>query len=113
MSNATPFRAILKLFSRTFFITSQLSEYRNLLLKAWLETTGLRRPDIFWYPLTKATSLGLLGRIGEGKRYATELLQLKPDFRERGRRLLRRYIKFDYIADCVIEGLNKVGIEID
>ena len=81
--------------------------------KAWLETTGLRRPDIFWYPLTKATSLGLLGRIGEGKRYATELLQLKPDFRERGRRLLGRYIKFDDIADRVIEGLDKVGVTID
>jgi adenylate cyclase len=80
---------------------------------AWLETTGLRRPAIFWYPLTKAASLGLLGRIDEGKRYAAELLELKPDFKHRGHWLLRRYIKFDDIADRVIDGLHKAGIEID
>jgi len=81
--------------------------------KAYLETTELRRPAVFWYPLAKATSLGLLGRIEDGKRFADDLLQLKPDFREGGRRLIGRYIKFDDIADLVIEGLNKVGITVD
>ena len=80
--------------------------------KAYLETTGLRRPDIFWYPLAKAASLGLLDRIDEGRRYAMDLLQLKPDFRERGRKLIRKYVKFDDIADRIIEGLNKVDVEI-
>jgi adenylate cyclase len=81
--------------------------------KAYLETTELRRPAVFWYPLAKASTLGLLGRIDEGKKFSDDLLQLKPDFKERGRRLLRRYIKFDDIADRVIEGLHKVGVETD
>ncbi|MGD8633742.1 MAG: hypothetical protein PVF85_09255, partial [Anaerolineales bacterium] len=81
--------------------------------EAYLETTGLRRPIIFWYPLAKAASLGLLDRIDEGRRYAAELLQLKPDFRNDGRRLIRKFVKFDDIVDRIIEGLNKVDLEID
>jgi hypothetical protein len=81
--------------------------------EAYLETTGLRRPSIFWYPLAKAASLGLLDRIDEGRRYAAELLQLKPDFRNDGRRLIRKFVKFDDIVDRIIEGLNKVDLEID
>lgn len=81
--------------------------------KAYLETTGLRKPAIFWYPLAKASTLGLLGKIDEGKKFAEGLMQLKPDFQERGRVLIGRYIKFDDIADLVIEGLDKVGVTID
>jgi hypothetical protein len=73
----------------------------------------LRKPAIFWYPLAKASTLGLLGKIDEGKKFAESLMQLKPDFKERGRVLIGRYIKFDDIAECVIEGLDKVGIAID
>jgi TolB-like protein len=81
--------------------------------KAYLETTGLRKPAIFWYPLAKASTLGLLDEIAEGRKYAEDLLQLKPDFEERGRTLIGRYIKFDNIADLVIEGLDRVGVTID
>jgi len=84
-------------------------DFRN----AYLETTGLRKPAIFWYPLAKASTLGLLGKIDEGKKFAEGLMQLKPDFQERGRVLIGRYIKFDDIADLVIEGLDKVGVTID
>jgi TolB-like protein len=84
-------------------------DFRN----AYLETTGLRKPAIFWYPLAKASTLGLLGKIDEGKKFTESLMELKPDFQERGRVLISRYIKFDDIADCVIEGLDKVGVTID
>jgi len=80
--------------------------------QAFLETMGLRRPVIFWYPLSKAATLGLLGRIEEGKEYAGKLLELKPDFPNKGRVLIGHYIKFEEIAERVIEGLGKVGIEI-
>lgn len=80
---------------------------------AYLETSALRRPAIFWYPLAKASTLGLLGRMSEGKKFADDLLQLKPDFRERGRVLIGRYIKFDDIAERVIDGLDKVGVKVD
>lgn len=79
---------------------------------AYLETTELRRPAIFWYPLVKASTLGLLGRIDEGRKFAEDLLQLKPDFPERGRILIGRYIKFKEIGDLVIEGLDRVGVQI-
>ena len=79
---------------------------------AYLETTELRRPAVFWYPLAKASTLGLLGRIDEGKKFAQDLLQLKPDFSRRGHILLGRYIKFKEISDLVIEGLARVGVEI-
>jgi len=80
---------------------------------AYLETTELRRPAVFWYPLVKASTLGLLGRIEEGKKFAEDLAELKPDFRQRGRILIRRYIKFDDIIDLVVEGLARVGVAID
>ena len=84
-------------------------DYQN----AYLETKGFRRPAIFWYPLARAATLGLLDNVEEGRKYAEELLKLKPDFKERGRILIGRYIKFDNIADLVIEGLDKVGVRVD
>lgn len=79
---------------------------------AYLETSGLRRPAVFWYPLAKASTLGLLGRIAEGKNFARDLMELKPDFRERGRGLIGRYIKFEDIAESVIRGLAAVGVDV-
>ncbi|MDH3330346.1 MAG: hypothetical protein OEM01_14040 [Desulfobulbaceae bacterium] len=79
---------------------------------AYLETSQLRRPAIFWYPLAKASTLGLLNRIEEGRKFAGDLIALKPDFQERGRVLIRRYIKFDDIVDRLIEGLSAVGVEL-
>ena len=81
--------------------------------KAYLETTGLRRPAIFWYPLARASTFGLLNKIDEGRKYARDLLQLKPDFKERGRIMIGRYIKFDNIADLIIEGWDRVGVTVD
>jgi len=45
--------------------------------------------------------MGLLGRIEVGKRFADDLLQLKPNFPVRGRLLIGRYIKFKKIGDLV------------
>lgn len=80
---------------------------------AYVETCGLRRPEVFWYPLVKASTLGLLGRIEEGRRYADDLLKMKPNFKERGRTLIGRYIKFREITALVIQGLAEVGIFVD
>jgi len=80
--------------------------------KAYMETKELRRPAVFWQPLVKACTLGLLGRIEEGKEAAAALVELKPDFRERGRVLIGRYVKFEDIAARVIRGLAKVGVKV-
>ncbi len=60
----------------------------------------------------KAATLGLLGRIDEGKEAIEDLLKLKPDFTNRGRVLIKHYIKFDDILDRMLEGLSKVGLNI-
>ncbi len=81
--------------------------------RAFQETMKLNRPADFWDHLTKAATFGLLGRIGEGRRSVTELLERKPDFPENGRRLIGHFIKFDDIADKVIKGLEALGVKIE
>lgn len=80
--------------------------------QAWQETLKLNRPAHFWDPLAKCATLGLLGRTEEGRRFAAQLLSLKPDFIERGRRLVQHYIKFDDLTDRVIAGLGAAGVEV-
>jgi adenylate cyclase len=80
---------------------------------AYRETMSLRSPVLFWYPLAKAATLGLLGRGEEGNEYAENLLRLRPDFPNRGRALTGRYIKFDNILDQVIEGLCNSGLALE
>jgi tetratricopeptide (TPR) repeat protein len=80
--------------------------------QAWQETLKLNRPAQFWDPLAKCATLGLLGRTEEGRRVSAQLLSLKPDFLERGRRLIRHCIKFDDISERVIAGLRAAGVEV-
>ncbi len=81
--------------------------------QAHLETLNFRRPTLFWDPLIKAATFGLLGRYEEGRQAAKNLLPLKPDFPGRGRILIKHYIKFDDVVERVINGLNKVGLKIE
>jgi len=80
---------------------------------AYAETMSLRRPAVFWYPMAKAATLGLLGRGEEGKQFAENLLKIKPDFPSRGRLLIGHYIKFEEILDHVIDGLRKSGLKVE
>jgi len=80
--------------------------------QAHLETLNFRTPTLFWDPLLKASVLGLLGRVDEGRQTVGDLLKLKPDFQREGVRLLRYYIKFDEIVDRTITGLRRCGLEI-
>ncbi len=73
---------------------------------AYPETLKLNRPALFWDHLSRASTLGLLGNIKDGRKSAAELLKLKPNFTERGRMLIRHYIKFEDIVERVIKGLD-------
>ena len=79
---------------------------------AYYETLKLNRPALFWDHLARAATLGLLGNIEEGRESAAELLKLKPDFAGRGRVLIGHYIKFEDIAERIVEGLKAVGVEV-
>ena len=80
---------------------------------AHAETMKLRRPALFWYPLAKAATLGLLGKAEEGKGFVENLLRLKPDFPARGRILIGRYIKFEDILERVVDGLRESGLKLE
>ena len=80
--------------------------------KAHRETLNFRLPSLFWDPLTRAITLGYLGRIKEGNRNVEEVLKLKPDFPARGRLLIRHFIKSDELVELFIEGLKKSGLDL-
>ena len=81
--------------------------------KAYQESLHFMMPELFWDPLLKASACGHLGRIEEGQGCVRALLALKPDFAQRGRILIGRYVKFEDIADRIIEGLGKLGMNIE
>jgi adenylate cyclase len=80
--------------------------------RAYEETRHFRRPMLFWDPLMKAASLGLLGKTEEGVQAGKDLLERKPDFPTIGRVLIKHYIKFDDIVERVIQGLGNAGIDV-
>jgi tetratricopeptide (TPR) repeat protein len=79
---------------------------------AYQESLKLNAPALFLDHVARASTLGLLGNIEDGRKAAAELLKLKPDFAARGRILIRHYIKFDDIFERVIKGLKAVGLEV-
>lgn len=81
--------------------------------EALQDTLNLNRPDVFWYHLARASTHGLIGSLEDGRKAAADLLRLKPDFSERGRTLIRHYIKFEELVERVIEGLTAVGITVN
>jgi TolB-like protein len=80
--------------------------------KAYMETLNFRLPSLFWDSLTRAITLGYLGRIKEGNRNVEEVLRLKPDFPARGRLLIRHFIKSDELVELFIGGLKKSGLDL-
>jgi adenylate cyclase len=80
--------------------------------RAYLETLNFRFPAAFWDPLLQASTLGHLGRTDEGSRYVEALLTTKSDFPDRGRTLIKLWVKSDELAQCIIDGLKKSGLEI-
>jgi len=67
----------------------------------------------FWGPLARVTALGLLGRAAEGRTAVDHILLLKPNFQQRGRTLIRHYVKFPEIVEQIVEGLSLAGLNLD
>jgi len=80
--------------------------------QAYEETLHFNQPLLFWDPVLKTASFGLLGRVEEAIQAGKNILACKPDFAERGRVLIQHYIKFDDVVQRVIMGLEKAGIRI-
>ena len=72
-----------------------------------------RDPTFFYRALTRACSLGHLGRVAEAKSEVAELLARKPDFASRGRSLIGRLVKFPELVETIVDGLEKAGLVLD
>jgi adenylate cyclase len=81
--------------------------------KAYRETLNFKMPECHWDPLLKAAACGHLEKIEEGQACVRALLALKPDFAKRGRILIGRFLKFEDIADRIVEGLAKLGLSLE
>jgi hypothetical protein len=81
--------------------------------EAYRETLNFKMPECHWDPLLKAAASSQLGKIEEGQTAVQALLALKPDFARRGRILISRFVKFEDIAKRIIEGLGKLGMNIE
>jgi adenylate cyclase len=83
---------------------------RGELEQAHRAALELRDPIFFWRPMMRACALGHLGRRDEASAEVAELMDRKPDFPERGRVLIGRYVKFPDLMERVAEGLAKAGL---
>ena len=86
--------------------------HRGELKQAHQAALEFRDPTFFMRAVMRASSLGLLGRTGEGRLEAAQLLSFKPDFAARGRALLGYYIKFPELMARIVEGLRQVGVKL-
>ena len=78
---------------------------------AYKEAIQYDLPNLFWGPMLRAACLGQLQRREEVEQHITHLLELKPDFKEKARMLIQRYVKEDALVEHIIEGLQKAGLE--
>jgi tetratricopeptide (TPR) repeat protein len=69
-----------------------------------------RHSTLFWDPLIRASTAGILEKDKEAGEFAKMLLSLRPDFPTEGRKLISHFIKFDDIAERIIAGLIRAGI---
>ena len=77
---------------------------------AYAETERLLGSGDFWDPLSRATTLGHLGRIEEGRDALAEALTLKPDLPDRARIVIGHGVKDEETAERVYAGLKLVGL---
>ncbi len=85
---------------------------QKLYEQAYQEAQQFHMPQLFWDPLLRAAALGRLGREPEAAQVVAELLRLRPDFSTAGRFLLSCYVKSDYLADAMLDGLRQAGLTI-
>jgi adenylate cyclase len=93
--------------------TTTLYYYRQYEYElAYNEAIQYDLPGLFWGPMLRAACLGQLKRQGEAEQQISRLLKFKPDFQEKSRMLIQRYVKEDALVEHILEGLQKAGLKI-
>lgn len=86
----------------------RLNDYES----AYKEALKYDVPSLFWGPMLRAASLGQLGRETDAQQQLLQLKTLQPDFENKARELINRYVKEEKLVDHILEGLNKAGLEL-
>ena len=81
-------------------------EYEN----AFAEALKFNFPGLYLDPLIRAVALSRLGKKDDAEAAIGQLLKLMPDFKNRGRWLISRYVKVDDLVDRIIEELGEAGL---
>jgi hypothetical protein len=66
----------------------------------------------FWGPMLRVAALGQLHRGPDAQADRAAVLALRPQFRERGTDLIRRFVKEEDLVSQIVDGLNKGGLEL-
>lgn len=66
----------------------------------------------FWTPLMQAAALVEADRAEEAGVQVERLLQMAPDFPQRGHWLITRYVKFDDLTDQIEKALESAGLAL-
>jgi TolB-like protein len=81
--------------------------------KAYQEALAYTTPGLFWGPMLRLACLGKLNSKEGISENLKELEMLKPDFSEKARDLVSRYIKEEELVNKILQGLKKAGLPIN
>ena len=84
--------------------------HRGMYESAFSEALKFNFPELFWDPLMRAAAFGQMGKKEEATVAVDDLLKLEPNFINRGRSMINRYVKVDDLIDGIIDGLRKAGL---
>ena len=76
------------------------------------EAQQFNLPEVYWHHLYRLACYGQLNQMTNVKKHIKELQILKPDFNEKARYLISRFIKEESLADHIIDGLRKAGMKV-
>ena len=96
-------------YSATTLYFYRLNDYH----KAYEEALKYDIEGIFWAPLLRAAALGQLGRKAEAQQQLLLLKTCRPDFENKARELISRYVKEDELVDHILDGLCKAGLCVE
>jgi adenylate cyclase len=85
------------------------NDYQN----AYQEALAYTTPGLFWAPMLRLACLGQLKSKDEIPQNIEALKILKPDFSEKARDLISRYIKEEELVNNILEGLKKAGLPVN
>ena len=80
---------------------------------AYIEACSRKRySTLFWDSLIRASTCGLMDKTEEGQKFLQNLLLLRPDFPNNGRKLVSRFVKFQDLSERILTGLRISGLKI-